>query len=64
LRENFAVLVNNPADRSAKPGSHLQTSLALSVRGAFIDAFAVIVGALDRHWSQNSPVLGFSLVDS
>jgi hypothetical protein len=45
LREIFAVLVTGPAHQSAKQGSHLQTSLVLSVAGALLDAFAVIVGA-------------------
>jgi hypothetical protein len=44
-REIFAVLVTGPAHHSATPGSHLQTSLVLSVAGALLDAFAGVAVA-------------------
>ena len=39
------MIVNSPADRSAKPSIHLQTSVRLFAPAALIHAFAVFIRA-------------------
>lgn len=58
------MIVNGPADHSTKPSIHLQISLVLSVRGRLLALLQFSLERLDLHWSQNSPDLGLSLLDS